>query len=250
MSFLGALGFLTTIPVPSGREPGGISYFPLVGLILGLILAGVSWLAAFLLPVALADMVVVVALVLLTGALHLDGFLDTCDGLAYRGGVEERLEVMSDSRAGGIGVVAVVSLLMLKYLSLNSIPGCIKLEALVMMPVMGRWAISYALFAYPYAKPTGLGVSIKEKTSGRGFTIATATASVIALVFGGIWGLIAMLGVWAISVGVASFLARRFGGLTGDTYGAIAEVCEVATLIILSVIAHNLDYNWGLWSAY
>ena len=249
MSFLATLKFLTAIPIRGKEElESSLGYFPLVGLILGLILAGLCWLFNFL-PVALGDALVIVALIVLTGALHLDGFLDTCDGLAHHGTIEERWEVMSDSRAGGIGVVGVFSLLLLKFISLTALPQSVKIIALILMPVMGRWGMSYAIFAYPYAKSHGLGKSFKERSSTRGFAAATGITLIIALVLTYMWGTTTMLGTWAFSVGIiimlgtwvivvgmASFLKKRFGGLTGDNYGAICEVTETCTLIMFSII--------------
>ncbi len=243
MKFLAALQFLTTIPIRrkfSDEEVGGsLSYFPLVGLILGLILAALCWLLGFLLPIALVDVLLIISLVALTGALHLDGFLDACDGLACHGTPQERLDIMSDSRAGGIGAVCVFSLLLLKYISLTTLPESIKIEALILMPVMGRWSMSYTIFAYPYAKSHGLGKPFKEGSGPRNFAIATGVTSFIALVVGWMWGLIVMFGIWIIAMGMASFLGKRFGGLTGDCYGAIAEVTEVGVLIMASLFVHN-----------
>ena len=129
MGFLAALRFLTIIPLPWRREVSqealgrSAVYFPLVGLMIGLFLVGWHWLLGILLPRAVVDVLVMVTLVILTGALHLDGFIDTFDGIAGHKSVEERWQVMHDSRTGGIGVVAVVCLLLVKYFSLSSL-GC------------------------------------------------------------------------------------------------------------------------------
>ena len=128
MGFLAALQFLTSIPLPRKRETTpeelgrSATYFPLVGLIIGLILAGLSWLLHLILPPTLVNALIVAALVIVTGALHLDGFADTCDGIAGHKEVEDRWRVMRDSRAGAFGIVGIVLLLLGKYVSLNSIP--------------------------------------------------------------------------------------------------------------------------------
>ena len=106
MRFLAALTFLTIIPLPrrwkvSPEEVGqSAAYFPAVGAIIGLILVGLNWLLSLLLPSAVVNVLLIVSLVVISGALHLDGFVDTCDGIASYKSVEERWQVMRDSRVG------------------------------------------------------------------------------------------------------------------------------------------------------
>jgi len=186
--FLAALQYLTTIPVPWRRQvPAGelsrsAGYFPVIGLIIGLILAGLNWLFGLILPAMVADALLIVAMVLLSGALHLDGFADTCDGLGGHRTVEQRWQAMSDSRTGGFGVVGVVLLLLVKYASLSSIPNYLMMMTVVIMPVLGRWAMVYAIFTQPYAKPSGLGKDLKEGTSWPRFTLATVVTVAVAAI--------------------------------------------------------------------
>ena len=239
MGFLDALRFLTIIPIPWRREVSpeelgrSAVYFPLVGLILGLFLVGWHWLLGLFLPRAVADVLVMVTLVIFTGALHLDGFIDTFDGIAGHKSVEDRWRVMHDSRAGGIGVVAVASLLLVKYVSLNNLPDSLLGMALVLMPVLGRWAMTYSIFAYPYARPTGLGTAFKRGTGWLRLTIATIITFVVVVVLCQVTGLAVMLGIWIFVVAISAFLKRKFSGLTGDTYGAINELAEVFVLILI-----------------
>src|SRR3954468_15825082 len=123
-TFLAALKFLTTLPVPL-RKPveaedlaRGGRYFPLVGLLLGLILTLVYGLLILFLPSSLVTLLLVIALLVLTGALHFDGFLDSCDGLFGYHSTERRLEIMRDSRVGTFGVAGGICLLALKYAGL------------------------------------------------------------------------------------------------------------------------------------
>ena len=242
MGFIDAIRFLTIIPLPWRREVSpeelgrSAVYFPLVGLILGLLLVGWHWLLGLFLPRAVADVLVMVTLVILTGALHLDGFIDTFDGIAGHKSVEDRWRVMHDSRAGGIGVVAVGCLLLVKYVSLNNLPDSLLSMTLVLMPVLGRWAMTYAIFAYPCARPTGLGAAFKQGTGWLRLTIATIITFVVVVVLRQFTGLAVMLGIWIIVVAMAAFLKRKFSGLTGDTYGAINEVAEVFVLISILVL--------------
>ena len=253
MKFLSALRFLTIIPVPLWREAspkevgGSLSYFPVVGFIIGLILAVLNWLLSLILPPVVVNGLLITAMVLLSGALHLDGFIDTCDGLAGHRTVEDRWRIMHDSRSGAFGIVGAVVLLLVKYVSLSSAPANLMTATLVIMPVVSRWAMVYAVFAYPYARPTGLGKVFKEGASGPG--LALATIFTLAVAIGAAWwaktnyfylvGLVIVFGTWLITLLMATYLKRKLAGLTGDTYGAINEVAEVGVLLIVCLLAYN-----------
>ena len=221
-------------PEELGRSTG---YFPVVGIIIGLILVGLNWLFELFLPSPVVHVLLVVSLVVLSGALHLDGFVDTCDGIAGHKTPEERWQVMSDSRAGAFGIIGACCLLLVKYVLLNSVPETLLMAALVLMPTISRWAVVYAIFAYSYAKPSGLGKVFKQGTRWQWFTMATLIALVVAIVLAKLMGLAIILGIWVITVAMAAYLKRKFSGLTGDTYGAVNEVAEVCVLILVCLLA-------------
>ncbi len=240
MSFLAAIQFLTSIPIPVKRELSpetlgrATAYFPVVGLIIGLILAGLNWLLLLILPPALVNALLVVALVILTGALHLDGLADTCDGIAGHKTAEERWQVMRDSRTGAFGVVGIVLLLLVKYVTLNNIPSEFMTAVLIFMPVVSRWAMVYAIFVYRYARPSGLGTAFKQATRWPQFTAATVITLAVALALFPLFslaGLLLICGIFIITTALAFYLKYKFAGLTGDTYGAINEVAEVMILV-------------------
>jgi adenosylcobinamide-GDP ribazoletransferase len=245
LRFLAALQFLTSIPLSLKRElsPAQLgratAWFPLAGLVIGIILALLNWLMGFILPASVANVLLIVALVVVTGAMHLDGFADTCDGIAGHKPVEERWRVMHDSRTGAFGVVGVVLLLLVKYVSLNNIPANMMLPTLLFMPVFSRWAMVYAIFAFPYARPEGLGKAYKEATRRPQFTMATIiTLGIAAALFPlfSFLGLILIVCIWIITTLFALYFKHKFAGLTGDTYGAINEIAEVMALIFIIVI--------------
>lgn len=251
MSFLAALQLLTVIPVRREAAPEklgrSIAYFPIVGITIGLILAGLNWLLGLFLPPAIVNSLLIVFIVVISGALHLDGFVDTCDGIAVHGSVEDRWRVMRDSRAGAFGIVGVFLLLLVKYVALSSVPANLIVVTLVLMPVISRWTMAYAIFAYPYARPNGLGKAFKEGASWQRFTAASIVTLAVAIVLARLVniayfylaGLAIMVGVWVIVVAMAAYLKRKFSGLTGDTYGAVNEVAEVSVLIFVVMLAHN-----------
>jgi adenosylcobinamide-GDP ribazoletransferase len=239
LRFLLALRFLTIVPLPWPREADAravgrsLVFFPLVGLLLGLFLAGLDRVLALLLPPAVTSALLLAALVVLTGALHLDGFIDTCDGLASRGSPLDKRAAMRDSRVGALGVVGALSLILIKYASLISLPDGSRIISLVLMPLLGRWAMVYAVFRCRYASPDGVGKVFKENASGPGLAVATLIAVVPALAFLQLQGLAVLLGTWLLVWLWAGLLNRKFNGLTGDNYGATNEVVEVATLVLL-----------------
>jgi adenosylcobinamide-GDP ribazoletransferase len=247
LSLLAAFQLLTSIPVPIKRElsPAQLgratAYFPLVGLIIGGILAGLNWLFCLILPSSVTNILLIVALVIITGALHLDGFADTCDGIAGHKSVEERWKVMHDSRTGAFGVVGIVLLLLVKYISLNSVPSDHITAILLFTPVASRWAMVYAIFAFRYARPEGLGKAYKEATRWPQFTVATVIILAIAAALYPLFSVTVFLliaGIWIIATALSFYFKYKFAGHTGDTYGAINEVSEVMALIFTIIIAN------------
>lgn len=239
MGFLAALKFLTILPIPSVEfkpvEIGkALSYFPLVGLFLGLIMVALDRVSGLVLPPFLTNSLLVMVLVLLTGALHMDGLMDTCDGLAGAKSSQERLEIMEDSRVGGLGVLGALCVLLIKFAALNSLPGAARLPALILMPALGRWAMVIAIFSHPYAKPTGgLGKTFRDQVSLTNVLGATAVVLISSLLLLRLHGLIVMAGVFGLTLALAWYLHRKLSGLTGDTYGAINEAMEALSLILI-----------------
>lgn len=250
MGFWTAWRFLTIFPAPGVRGTGtervgsSLLFFPLVGLILGGALLGLDRLFDLFLPPLLTGAFVLVALVIFTGALHLDGFMDTCDGFAVRKSPEERLRIMSDSRVGGFGVAGACCLILLKFVALISLPDELRAAALLTMPALSRWTAACAILAFPSAKKTGLGHMYRERASSWVMLSGTAIALAIAAGFWSYIGvaLVGGIGIVALLVGMA--LSRRLGGLTGDTYGAIIEISEVCLLIGVVIIGKAGGSSW------
>jgi adenosylcobinamide-GDP ribazoletransferase len=246
LKFFAALKFLTILPVFRKRADsledigGSVVYYPVVGLLIGLAVAGLWWLFRQALPPAAANALVIVSLVVITGALHLDGFIDTCDGIAGHKPPEARWQVMHDSRSGAFGVVGAVLVLLLQYAAFNSF--ATPVIAVALMTVLGRWAMVFAIFAYPYARPEGLGKAIKQYATWQRFAFASAITLLLSILlarlsgFGYLAGPAIMLGVWVIIMLAAAFFEKMFAGLTGDTYGAINEIAEVSALLMIAAL--------------
>jgi len=244
---LSALHFLTTIPLlperPFSQEEFGrsVGYFPLVGVIIGGLLFGISYLSGIIFPEAVVAALILTSWLALTGTLHLDGFLDAFDGLLGGRDASTRLEIMKDERVGAFGFAAGMSLILLKYVALLSIVGgSMPTIGLLLAPTLGRWSISLAIVIFPPAREDGLGRGIKDYASWRQVVIATGTATLIAIITIQ-WIGIAVMGIVALVVWLcARFTMQRIPGLTGDIYGAICEITELVVLLFLII-------NWNLY---
>lgn len=242
MSFLAAIRFLTVFPVVQDREFSteelgrSSAWFPLVGLMLGGILIGMDFLLEDHLNGAVLNMLLIITMVIVTGALHLDGFIDTCDGIFLRRPAEDRLRIMSDSRVGGFGVVGACCLILLKFAALLALPHDLRWGALLLMPLVGRWTMTCLLFLFPYARDEGKGLVFKQQVNGSRVIIATSIALLAAIVVGWTGGLLVIAVTGLIVLFLASYISHGLGGLTGDTYGAANEIAEVAVLVLFPVV--------------
>ena len=237
ISLLTAFQFLTTFPAVirrafTAQELGrAVGYFPLVGLALGGVLYGLSTSLGLIFLQPVIAIFVLTAWLLLTRALHFDGFLDTCDGLFGGFTPERRLEIMRDSRVGAFGVAGGGLLLLAKYAAILSLP---HLTGLVLAPVLGRWVLSMAIFAYPYAREKGMGRDMKDNVLWTQVMLATTITVLSTWFFAGWTGLLAVVLAGLVLWLGAGFILRRLPGLTGDSYGALCEMTELAVLLLFA----------------
>ena len=210
-----------------------IAYFPLVGLVLGVLLSALMWaLSPVLEPEPLAALLVV-ALAFMTRALHLDGLCDTADAIGSRAPRERALEIMKDSAAGSLGVVAVVSVLLLKTGAAVTLCRSNAWQLFILIPCLSRWSLNALSSLSTYArKQEGLG-SAFCMPHGQSATVIAALSSIAASWFlFQLKGLFLFAGATGLSVVSASYFKSRFGGVTGDCLGAHLETVE--TLLFLT----------------
>jgi adenosylcobinamide-GDP ribazoletransferase len=237
-AFLEAVRFLSILPVPFAGTPSessvarSVVYFPLVGGLLGAILAltdrGTRFLGTGLLPAA----IVLVVWIGLTGGLHLDGLADTADGLLGGLTPERRLGIMKDSRLGTFGALALFMALTLKLALLAQSNTVWRSSSLVLAPVLARWAMVLAVTQYSSARKQGLGHLFREQAGVQHLVLASTTALALSLLCAGLWGLTILVGVWLIGLWFNHTVMSSIGGLTGDTYGALCEVEEICVLFM------------------
>jgi len=221
-------------------------WFPAVGLILGASLVALDRLATRALPEPTTDVILVVALVALTGALHLDGLADAADGLLGGHDPRRRLEIMRDTHTGAFGVVAIVSVLALKVAGLNALPRDVRFESLLLVPCAARFSAVLVAAAFPYARAEGIGVAFHALAWPRGLLAAAATAAAAALVLLGPAGLTIVAFAAACAIAGGWFATRMVGGMTGDLYGATIETSEALLFLFVAAIANR---GWlGGWA--
>ncbi|MBA2057600.1 adenosylcobinamide-GDP ribazoletransferase [Psychrobacter cryohalolentis] len=248
-----AVQFLTRISVPSFShyDPQWLHqssrYFPAVGLLIGLLCAGVFWLSSLLFIPLVAAVISTAFGIKLTGAFHEDGLADSCDGLG--GGLtrERTLEIMKDSRLGTYGVLGLVSALLLKISLLTAMPTPVAIVALIIGHTASRLFCISLLTLLPYggeiehakAKPMAQQLTPLQAIYSSGWLMLAIT--LVALVFPntmqqiGIWQwlLALLLGIGATDY-MRRLLRRRLDGYTGDGLGATQQLSEIAIYIGLA----------------
>jgi len=244
---IAALMFFTRLPLPDALARRAAAHegldraapvVGLAGLVIGLIVALVWWIASGLFPAPVAAGIAIGAGFLLTGGLHEDGLADTADGLGAGKDRERTLEIMRDSRIGTFGAAALVFSLALRWAALASLSVGAGMLALMIAHGAARSAIALALRHSSYARKEGTGSLVAAGNSDAEFAAALGVGAAIAVILGGFTGLAAAgigLGAAAIVLAVSH---RRLSGYTGDTLGAMEQAAEIAILVALA----------GFWS--
>ncbi len=240
-----AFSFLTTLPVPArwqtAPRPGDLGraalWFPLVGLVLGLLLAGADWLGLRLFPPLLAGALVVAGWAALTGGLHLDGLADCGDGLLAATSPARRLEIMRDPRLGAFGGLSLILFIVLKVLAVAALPAgtiWVRTVPLLLAPVVGRWLLLLAA-RQPNARPGGLSADFALGLQPRTLWLAGAATLLLALV-GGVRGVAALALAHLLALLIFRAARARLGGVTGDVFGLTVEFSELIVLLTFAAL--------------
>ena len=242
-SFLVALQFLTIIPVKLKETVSeddltkSMIYFPLVGLLLGAILVLVNLVASSLFPPLTAKAIVLIALVIFTGALPLDGFANTCEGFLGRKRQDEVLATMRERGLGSRGVIGLICLLLIKFALLYGLIERVEFGALLLMPVIGRWAM-VAIGAFtPYAGEISKKDSrASGKDDYRSLIRASVITFILSLLLFRFFVIPLMVTVCLSILALRWFSLKKVGGITSDVRGATAELMEIITLLLINLI--------------
>ncbi|MEW6400514.1 MAG: adenosylcobinamide-GDP ribazoletransferase [Chloroflexota bacterium] len=233
-----AFGLMTTLPIRlpddwSAGDSGRASvWFPLVGVVIGA-LTWLAWKGSMLLfPPLVAGVITLAVWVALTGGLHLDGLADCCDGLLASTSVERRLEIMKDPRLGAFGGIGLILILFLKAAALASLTSAASL-GILLAASLARWCILLAGLL-PLARPSGMAADFAAGFR-RILILWGALIPLAAAIFPGVRGVIAMF-VGLIAVASVLWLAKsRINGVTGDVFGMVVEVVEVAVMLVFLI---------------
>ena len=229
-----SVSFLTVLPAPRvtmhrATIAQAAALFPVVGIGLGAALGGLGLLLDRVLPPGPVAVLLLAAGTLLTGALHLDGLIDTADGVFGGTSPARRLEIMRDSRIGAFGALAGGLALLGQYACLQELAGMARLTALTLALGLSRWVMTAAMALFPATSSSGLGATFQAGVSRWPLLAASVVALALAVALrpAGLAALavavvVVLLGGW--------WLVRRLGGLSGDTYGALAVLGETAVL--------------------
>jgi adenosylcobinamide-GDP ribazoletransferase len=240
-----AFAFLTVIPVrfddgaPTEQELAASRYgFPCVGLVIGLLMAALSdllvfarvepWPAAALLLVALA---------LISGVLHLDGLADSCDGLFMpRANAQRRLDVMRDPHVGSFGATGIALLLIAKHSALVSLSGSGRTLGVFAAVAVSRTLVLVAAGLAESARSDGTGRVFIQATTERDAVGSALLACVLGAGIVGLRGFLAAVAAFAVTFALTRFSQSRLEGVTGDILGAAVELSETTFLLALVIL--------------
>jgi adenosylcobinamide-GDP ribazoletransferase len=231
-----AVGFLTILPVSPKRIDSAdmgraVALFPLVGVIYAIVAWGGLRLFSYVLSVEVASFLTVFTLIILNGAIHVDGFIDCCDGLGG-GTPEQRRAMMKDSRIGAFGVISFGFLLLGKFILFKSIANQ-PLSVFITIFTISRWAMTVQIYTQPSVSQGLLKNFLIEKRL-RGFLASSGLIVMMSIL--AFPNSIILIGLTLLTLFLFNLLAKRkFGGITGDILGANNELVELIGLLFFNM---------------
>ncbi len=242
-SFLAAFSFLSVVSIGKNNinaaELGkSTRYFPLVGLLFGLVLVVSTLILKILLPHQVVSIIIIIILTALSGGLHLDALADTADGLLGGWSREESLKIMKDSAVGVFGAGAVTMNIIFKYALLSSLKfDANGLKFILIMPVLSRWAPVYGSYFYPAVRKDGLAKVLSRSVGVLDLVIASLlSVIIIVLLFSLTIAMNILIGFTVIIILLTYLLTKKIGGVTGDILGTLIELGESTVLLLALLI--------------
>lgn len=260
--FAVAIQFLTRLPMPPMRGyrvewlSQSIRYFPLVGVLVGIINVVVWWLASRWLPTAVSVGLMLAGSLLVTGAFHEDGFADSCDG--FGGGTTpiQVLDIMKDSRIGAYGAIGIVVMLGLKWSTLTALPAAYFPLTVVSAHMVSRWCAVGLMWCLPYVRfegdaknrPFAGGLSAGGwLASGAIGGLAIVCLMLLPRLSAGALALraltVAALAAAGTAMAAAAYCRRRIGGYTGDCLGAVQQLSELGFLLTDLAVLNSIEHG-------
>ncbi|OGI24821.1 MAG: hypothetical protein A2287_01970 [Candidatus Melainabacteria bacterium RIFOXYA12_FULL_32_12] len=241
--FFTALAFYTRIPCYSlgnfseEYTSKASRYFPLVGWIVGGFGAATYLLSSFIVPQPIAILLSIISTILITGAFHEDGLADSCDGFGAGRDKEHILKIMKDSSIGTYGVIGLILMLSLKYLTLLEIKPAIIPLALIAAHSISRFTAISFMFTHDYARKndsTSKSIVVTDRFNLIDLAIA-GSFGILPIMLLGYPYLLLLIPIFFIRQLISIFLTKKLDGYTGDSLGAVQQIIEVSFYILILV---------------
>lgn len=239
---IASIQFMTRIPININMEMDektfgrSSRYFTLIGAIIGSILIVIAYLSNKVFQPFTTAVIILVSEMILTGGLHLDGYMDTCDGLLSGRKKERIFEIMKDSRVGAMGITGFFILVILKISLYTELASSIMYPIIFTMPIIGRWTMIYTITFFPYAREDGLGNIFKKEADKKSFLLVSLISALPFILFLPKMMLISIPLTTILSLIFINGINKKLNGHTGDTYGAVNEITEILYLFVSIVI--------------
>lgn len=245
--FIGILQFLTRIPINMNigfdeEFDKSIMYFPLVGLVLGVIYLIMTYISLQIFDIYIASIIFLLSEVLLTGGLHLDGLGDTFDGIYSYRDKEKILDIMKDSRLGTNALLAILFLILLKVGFVYSIINMNILYSLLLTPVYGRLAIVFSCYKNKTPRPGGMGNLFIGKVNNKRLSTAILFTILIVIlvyilfkisIYEVLYSVIFILVLWILTRMFTRYITNKIDGISGDILGCWCELSQLIYLIFV-----------------
>ncbi len=232
--------FLTKLPININIDADkedfskGIIWFPFVGFVIGLLMAGIYYLSSLVFSPLLIAVVVVTFEVFISGGLHLDGLADSFDGLYSYRDKERMLEIMKDSRIGANGVIILIISLVLKIVLIAEIDKEYIYYALILMPTISRFLVVLLARFSKYARKAGMGGFFIEETSTKQFLFSLVITILASTIY--IKSIILLLPIVLFTFIFRNHVYKKIDGITGDILGAWVELSEIIYLFLFIIL--------------
>ena len=227
---LEALALLTSLGGARPLTARAVPWFPVVGAVLGGALGVLWWGADQIWPAPVAVAVVVAADLALTGMLHLDGLVDSADGLLPHLDEDRRLAVMAEPAVGAFGLGVGVAVVLLRWVALAAID--VRPATLIAVWITGRAVMTVALLTVAPARPEGMASSVAGGSTAIGLGSATVATGIAAGLLATAPGSVVPLAGALVGAAVVLIARRRIGGVTGDVLGAAGILTETGALLL------------------
>lgn len=237
LQFLTIVRIRTTLPFDDHTLGRAGAYFPIVGVLIGSVVWMLNQGLSLFFPPALSTIFIVLALIVVSRGLHLDGLADSADGLFGSSDPQRSLTIMKDSRIGVFGALALLSILFVKVRSLDLLGDEGRSAALLIGPLYGRWACVVMAYVAPPAREEGLGAFFVRGVQLRELMLASFFTLGVGCFLIGMQNVVLFGALFALSLSVTRFCTRRLGGVTGDTLGAVGELVETTAFCVLVALS-------------